>query len=101
MAVEIRRLQSPDRAVQALQDDAQTLSDGIGLLAQGNIITCDSVSSTPKEFNHGLGRTPIGWIQLDIKHAFNFVYRTTWDDLTITLRTDGSATETDFKVLVF
>lgn len=56
----------------------------------GNIIEI-SVSTTATAFNHNLQSTPSGWIILD-KNANVDVWRTAWNDKTITLDATGSAT---------
>jgi hypothetical protein len=40
--------------------------------------------------NHRLGRKPVGWIIVDTNAAVA-VYRTSWDDLTITLNSSANA----------
>lgn len=56
-----------------------------------------TVTNTATKFNHGLGVTPLGWIILD-KTANIDVWRTAWDDKSITLRSSASGT---IKVWVF
>jgi hypothetical protein len=62
----------------------------------GNLIEV-SVSTTATKFNHGLGVQPLGWMVLDKTSGID-VWRTDWDDKTITLDATGSAS---IKVWVF
>ena len=56
-----------------------------------------SLTTTATAFNHGLQQTPSGWIILD-KDSNADVWRTDWDERTITL--DASASTT-IKLWVF
>lgn len=62
----------------------------------GNVLTL-SITATATAFNHGLSTTPQGWIILD-KTANVDVWRTAWDDKSITLRGSGSVS---IKIWVF
>ena len=62
----------------------------------GNILTI-TITATATAFNHGLSTTPQGWIILD-KTANVDVWRTAWDDKTITLQGSGSVS---VKIWVF
>lgn len=55
------------------------------------------VSTTATKLNHGLSSMPVGWILLD-KTANIDVWRTDWDDKSITLDASGTGT---IKVWVF
>ena len=63
---------------------------------KGNMIEVN-VSTTATAFNHGLGVTPEGWIVVD-RNADVRVWRTAWNDKTITLDASGSAS---IKVWVY
>jgi len=56
-----------------------------------------SVTSTGVAISHGLGRTPIGWYLTDKVDAGD-VYRTDWDNRTITLRTASGTVRGDLFV---
>ena len=62
----------------------------------GRILDLD-LTTTATAFNHGLQQTPTGWIILD-KNSNADVWRTAWDERTITL--DASASTT-IKLWVF
>lgn len=63
---------------------------------KGNLLTID-ITTTATAFNHGLNVTPQGFIVFD-KTANADIWRTAWDDKTITL--DATAT-VGAKVWVF
>jgi hypothetical protein len=55
-------------------------------------------------FAHKLGRTPIGWIVTDITNDQVFIYRTAWNDTTITFGVvddTGTPSIAHFSVWVF
>jgi hypothetical protein len=66
------------------------------IFLRGNILEI-SVSTTATAFDHGLQVTPQGWFIMD-KTANIDIWRTAWNDTTITLDATGSGT---IKVWVF
>jgi hypothetical protein len=62
----------------------------------GNLIEI-SVTTTATSFEHKIGKTPVGWIIFD-KNTNSNVWRTAWDDRSITLQASLAST---IKVWVF
>ena len=56
-----------------------------------------SVTTSSQDFNHRLGKTPVGWFIVD-KNSNSNVWRTGWSDKTISFQ--GSLAS-DIKVWVF
>jgi hypothetical protein len=57
-------------------------------------------AASAERLTHKLGRTPQGWIVVDVEGGANTVYRTGWDVRVITLQND-SAIDITLKVWVF
>jgi hypothetical protein len=82
----------------AAQESAREAIPYAPELTRGVMLEC-VVNSTPVAFAHKLGRKPVGWIIVDNKFALSYgVYRTAWDERTITLAAPLPA---DIKVWVF
>lgn len=60
-------------------------------LLNGRLVTGVAVGTIAAARNHGLGRTPQGWFIVDKTIDVN-VWRTAWDNRTITLDATSSAT---------
>jgi hypothetical protein len=56
-----------------------------------------TLSTTPTKVQHGLGRRPIGWRFTD-KTSAGDVYRTAWDERTITLVTAAGTVAGDIWI---
>jgi len=97
------RLETGDTAATQLQDLLTDFFQAIedNPLLSGRMLDLD-VTTVATAFPHGLGRTPEGWIVADTYTSggllSNTIWRTAWDDKTITL--DASASFA-VKVWVF
>jgi hypothetical protein len=82
-----RRVQSPDRLLNDVQDSVtQALRPVLQFEEHaGQRIDDLTLTATPLQISHGLGRCPIGWRVVD-KTSAGDPYRTAWDERTITLR---------------
>jgi hypothetical protein len=62
----------------------------IGPFIGGNILPGITLTAnTPLAINHGLGRQPVIWTLTD-NNAAAIIYRTKWDQNTITLEANGN-----------
>lgn len=60
-------------------------------IINGRLMEDINITTTATAYEHKLGRVPIGWIVLD-RGANVTVWRTAWDDKTITLDSTGFTT---------
>jgi hypothetical protein len=70
-----------------------TLDTALGLPTNSpSLLTGISVVSGDNVINHKLGRTPQGWIITDINAGVTLYRSAAFNDLTLTLRSSGTAT---------
>lgn len=94
-----RRVQSPDRLLNDAQD---AIHDTLRAVVQheqltGARLTNISATTSGVVVSHGLGRTPIGWHVSDLRDS-GYVYRSAWDDKTITLKSNAGTVRCDVFV---
>lgn len=68
-------------------------------LLNGVFISATLSAGTNTAINHGLTRIPLGWIIVD-KGSAGDIWRTSWDNRTITLN-NNSATTITVKLFIF
>lgn len=88
-----RKIKAVDREVSALQVQvAETLNSLTRItVIDGVQLTDIKVGADPVEIAHKLNRKPLGWIVTDKQGDVN-VWRTDWNDLTITVDASGTST---------
>lgn len=77
------------RVQEAARDSLQRVIDG-GLL-KGRLVQNVTIGTSATQVSHGLGRKPVGWFVVDNTVSCD-LYRTAWDDRTITLTSSASVT---------
>jgi hypothetical protein len=94
-----KKVQTSNREVNELQDAIGETLRRIAYHQQltGQWIQTVSVPATGVDVAHGLGRVPIGWQLTDILDG-GTVYRTSWDNRTITLRSVSGTVRVDLYV---
>ena len=90
---QFKTLNTKDELVNRIQDSVKEFADQFngkqlldGVLTRGILITTSGTG-----FNHSLNRQPIGWMLTDSNGAAT-VYRTAWDDKTVTLKASADIT---------
>lgn len=94
-------VRSPDPALQRAQEEARDIaktSQAQGFA--GTDVTATLAPATPLAIAHRLGRKPMGWFVLDATGSYPILFRTAWDDKTLTLSHAGIA-NTTVKLRVF
>lgn len=93
------RVQTGDRLLNAVQDaillPLRQVLDFEEL--KGASLVSLTLTTTPSTISHGLGRRPIGWRVTD-KTTSGDVYRTAWDERTISLRSAAGSVTCDVWV---
>jgi len=80
-----------------MQDEIQRIrSESIG--SKGTPVSIEFGGAANSTVNHGLSRTPEGWVQTDLVGAGIIVDRVEWDASTVTFRASGACT---FAALVY
>lgn len=94
-----RRIQSPDRLLNDVQDSIAQCLRGILQFEEfaGQRIDSLTLTTTALQISHGLGRCPKGWRIVD-KTAAGDVYRTAWDERTISLRVASGTLVVDLYI---
>ena len=99
-----RKGHSPDRETNR---DRQALSAVEGLLSRFSILhgkTTDAQdvgAGGSSVFPHKLGRTPTGWIVVDVTSGTRDLVRVSWNDRTITVENPTASTARGVKLLVY
>lgn len=98
------RIQPPqrvhgERVIQLVQDSIHRVLRDVCQHEQltGVMVRGVTLTTTPQTIAHGLGRQPIGWSLSDKQDAGD-VYRTAWDERSISLRTAAGTVRGDFFI---
>ena len=90
---QFKTLNTKDELVNRIQDSIRDFADQFngkqlldGVLTRGVVVTASGIA-----FNHSLNRQPMGWVITDSNAPLS-VYRTAWDDKTITLKASSTVT---------
>jgi hypothetical protein len=90
-----KRINAASGDLSNVQDNVADVFRTLALnpLLDGTLVSAQRLAIGANVINHTLGRTPLGWVVTD-RNAATTIYRTAWDNRTLTLNSSAVATVT-------